>query len=69
MPEERDPSFEALLEFLRDTRGFDYRGYKRPSLMRRFRRRMESVEVRDFDAYRRYLDDDPTDSRSSSTPS
>ena len=32
-----DPEFEALLEYLRDERGFDYTGYKRPTLIRRVR--------------------------------
>ena len=36
-----DPAFEALLEFLRDGRAFDYTGYRRPSLMRRFEKRMQ----------------------------
>ena len=35
---ERDPAFEALLEFLKRSRGFDFTGYKRASLERRFRR-------------------------------
>src|SRR3954462_11354622 len=35
-----DPAFEALLVFLRERRGFDFTGYKRPSLMRRVRPRM-----------------------------
>jgi two-component system CheB/CheR fusion protein len=61
MATEPDPSFEALLEFLRDARGFDYRGYKRPSLIRRFRRRLESVGVEGFDEYRQYLDSDPAE--------
>jgi two-component system CheB/CheR fusion protein len=56
---EPDPSFEALLEFLHQSRGFDYRGYKRPSLMRRFRRRLESVGVDGFDDYRKFLESDP----------
>ena len=45
-PDERraeDPAFEALLEFLKRSRGLDFTGYKRPSLQRRFRRRMETV--------------------------
>ena len=37
-----DPAFEALLEFLKRTRGVDFTGYKRSSLERRFRRRMDS---------------------------
>ena len=39
MPEvEADESFEALLEFVRDSRGFDFTGYKRASLVRRHQR-------------------------------
>ena len=38
-----DAAFEALLEFLKRTRGIDLTGYKRTSLQRRFRRRMEVV--------------------------
>ena len=34
-PTEKDPRFEVLLEYLRYTRGFDFTGYKRSSLMRR----------------------------------
>ena len=30
-----DAAFEALLEFLKGTRGVDFTGYKRPSLQRR----------------------------------
>src|SRR3954452_7663647 len=59
MATETDPSFEALLEFLDESRGFDYRGYKRPSLIRRFRRRLETVGVETFDDYRRYLESNP----------
>ncbi|HEY7070422.1 MAG TPA: CheR family methyltransferase, partial [Acidimicrobiales bacterium] len=46
----------ALLEHLRDTRGFDFTGYKRSSLTRRIRKRMDGLHVTSFDAYRRYLD-------------
>jgi two-component system CheB/CheR fusion protein len=44
-----DPSFEQLLSFARDARGFDYTAYKRPSLMRRFEKRMETVGVGSYD--------------------
>jgi two-component system, chemotaxis family, CheB/CheR fusion protein len=37
----RDESFETLLRFLRESRGFDFTGYKRTSLMRRVRHRMD----------------------------
>jgi two-component system CheB/CheR fusion protein len=50
-----DPSFEHLLEFVRDERGFDYTGYRRPTLMRRFEKRMQEVGVDDWDAYRTFL--------------
>jgi two-component system CheB/CheR fusion protein len=52
-----DPKFESLLEFVRDERGFDYTGYRRPTLMRRFEKRMQSVGADDWDAYREYLRD------------
>ena len=50
-----DPNFERLLEFVRDTRGFDYTGYRRPTLMRRFQKRMQAVGAEDWAAYRQYL--------------
>jgi two-component system CheB/CheR fusion protein len=54
--EERDPDFERLLEFLRDERGFDFTGYKRPSLVRRISKRMQDAKLDgDFEAYRGYL--------------
>ena len=46
--DEGDPGFEALLEFLKRSRGFDFTGYKRPSLERRFRRRMEAIGCREL---------------------
>jgi two-component system CheB/CheR fusion protein len=54
-----DPDFERLLEFVRDERGFDYTGYRRPTLMRRFEKRMQTVGVDDWGAYRDYLDEHP----------
>ena len=37
MPTDADPTFEALLGYLKQSRGFDFSGYKRLSLLRRFR--------------------------------
>jgi two-component system, chemotaxis family, CheB/CheR fusion protein len=51
-----DPKFERLLEYVRDERGFDYTGYRRPTLMRRFEKRMKTVGAADWEAYRAYLD-------------
>jgi two-component system, chemotaxis family, CheB/CheR fusion protein len=53
---EPDPKFESLLEFVRDERGFDYTGYKRPTLMRRFEKRLQAVDAADWDAYHSYLE-------------
>jgi two-component system CheB/CheR fusion protein len=49
-----DPHFEALLAYLKETRGFDFTGYKRSSLVRRVNRRMVQVGV--GDSYPDYLD-------------
>jgi two-component system CheB/CheR fusion protein len=50
-----DADFEALVRFLRDNRGFDFTGYKRPSLMRRVRHRMDQVGIPTFADYQDYL--------------
>jgi two-component system CheB/CheR fusion protein len=54
-----EQQFEALLVFLQQQRGFDFTGYKRPSLMRRVHRRMQTLELRSFDDYRDYLEVHP----------
>ena len=46
-----DESFEALLTYMRDSRGFDFTGYKRTSLMRRVRHRMDQAGYTTFDEY------------------
>jgi two-component system, chemotaxis family, CheB/CheR fusion protein len=46
-----DDKFEALLRYLRDQRGFDFTGYKRNSLMRRVRHRMDQAGHSTFDEY------------------
>jgi two-component system CheB/CheR fusion protein len=51
-----DPAFETLLAFLKDARGFDFTGYKRPSLMRRVRRRMQTLEIDQYSQYQDYLE-------------
>jgi two-component system, chemotaxis family, CheB/CheR fusion protein len=48
---------EALLDFVRDNRGFDFTGYKRSSLRRRVLRRIETVRCADFESYQQYLAD------------
>src|SRR5215470_16083499 len=55
----QDTKFEHLLDYLRRTRGFDFTGYKRSSLMRRVHKRMEQVEIQDFSDYVDYLEVHP----------
>ena len=47
--------FEQILEHLQQTRGFDFTAYKRTTLMRRVRKRMETVNVLTFEEYLDYL--------------
>jgi two-component system, chemotaxis family, CheB/CheR fusion protein len=47
--------FETLLVFLQRERGFDFTGYKRPSLVRRVARRMQMLGVAGVDEYVDYL--------------
>ena len=49
---------EALLDYLRAARGLDFTGYKRASLTRRIRKRMDAVGVGEFDEYRDVLEVD-----------
>ncbi|MEU7141030.1 CheR family methyltransferase [Nocardia sp. NPDC046473] len=51
-----DPALEDLLVFIRDSRGFDFTGYKRSSLTRRIRKRMQEVQVGDYLDYRDLLE-------------
>jgi two-component system, chemotaxis family, CheB/CheR fusion protein len=55
----QDAKFEQLLEYLRQSRGFDFTGYKRPSLMRRVEQRMQAVKIRNFGDYVDYLEVHP----------
>ena len=53
--EPTDPQFEALLVYLKESRGFDFTGYKRSSLVRRVNRRMSHVGVGEYPDYLDYL--------------
>ena len=50
-----DAQFEALLDFLRISRGFDFTGYKRSSLMRRVLKRRYALSQASFGDYLDYL--------------
>ncbi len=60
MTEEPDsPDFERLLQFLRETRGFDFSGYKRTTLLRRIEKRMTQVGASGHGVYLEYLEAHP----------
>src|SRR5262245_44918659 len=58
-PEEQNGNFEDLLAYLHRSRGFDFGGYKRTSLQRRVRKRMDTVGVDQYDQYTDYLEVHP----------
>src|SRR5262252_5641959 len=57
---EKDRAFEAVLEFLKTNRGFDFTGYKRSSLMRRVQKRMGQLpQIKSYGAYQDFLEVHP----------
>src|SRR3954452_2819606 len=56
-----DPAFERLLIFLKESRAFDFTGYKRPSLVRRVRYRMQEIGAQSFEAYQDVLQLNPAE--------
>ncbi len=56
-----NPDLEALLEFLKEDHGFDFTGYKRGTLARRIKRRMQDVHVDDYSQYIIYLQTNPNE--------
>lgn len=59
MTESVNPEFEALLNYIKRSRGFDFTGYKRTSLMRRVNKRMQTVGIQDYGHYLDYLEVHP----------
>jgi two-component system, chemotaxis family, CheB/CheR fusion protein len=51
----QDTTLDALLEFIKETRGFDFTGYKRSTIQRRFAIRMAAVGTERFDDYADFL--------------
>ena len=51
-----EPGLEELLVFIRDSRGFDFTGYKRTSLTRRIRKRMQEAGADNYVDYRDKLE-------------
>ncbi len=56
---ELNSDFEALLNYLKLNRGFDFTGYKRPSLMRRVHIRMQLAQIETYSDYTDYLEVHP----------
>jgi two-component system CheB/CheR fusion protein len=52
-------AFEALLDYLKRNRGFDFTGYKRNSVMRRVQKRMQGVGIESYSDYIDYLEVHP----------
>lgn len=57
--ETSDSSFEALLDYVKRSRRFDFTGYKRGSLIRRVTKRMQMVGVEGYSNYLDYLEVHP----------
>ena len=57
--DEQNRAFEAVLDYLKESGGFDFTGYKRTSLARRVNRRMTQVGIVDYAEYVDYLQVNP----------
>ncbi len=53
---EENPELENLLEYIKRNRGFDFSGYKRPSLSRRITKRMQTLNIENYTEYLDYLE-------------
>jgi two-component system CheB/CheR fusion protein len=51
-----DTTLEELLTFIKETRGFDFTGYKRSTIERRIAKRMATVGTERYDDYLDYLE-------------
>ena len=61
MSEEINPQLEQLLEYVRQSRGFDFSAYKRSSLGRRVEKRMQVLNVPGYAEYLEYLGAHPSE--------
>lgn len=60
-PETKNYQFEALLEYLQRSRGFNFIGYKRSSLVRRVSKRMSTLGIEEYQDYIDYLEVHPAE--------
>ena len=56
---ETEPELASLLDYLKEARGFDFTLYKRPTISRRIRSRLEATRTGSFPEYQRRLEEDP----------
>src|SRR5215813_14004025 len=54
-----DVAFEGLIRHIQESRGIDFRGYKRTSLRRRITLRMEHLHLDNFTDYHAFLEAHP----------
>ncbi len=54
-----DGELETLLEYVNERRNFDFRSYKRASLTRRIFKRMQAIDVDDYQRYMEILEASP----------
>ena len=54
-----DAAFESLIRYIQESRGLDFRGYKRTSLRRRIALRMEHLHIDSFTDYHGFLEAHP----------
>ena len=59
MTQASTPEFERLLEYLKQTRGFDFTAYKRSTLARRINKRRQAVRAATYTDYLDYLEVHP----------
>ena len=55
MAEQGGTTLEAVLDFVKESRGFDFTGYKRSTIERRIGKRMQEVGTERYDDYLDYL--------------
>ena len=55
MAQSTGTTLDELLEFIRDSRGFDFTGYKRSSIERRVTKRMHDLQLKSYDEYLDHL--------------
>lgn len=56
-----DGGLDALLDHVRRTRGFDFTGYKRPTIARRVGKRLQALGLDSYAAYTDHLQVDPAE--------